>query len=164
MDRVDAIYNGRPSPLTPPPIAIYHEVFAKFTQEVEENPDVDNFNADELRIASNFLYASAEFFGNEDSRGAALQPFLSRALARPQVLTETPINLGSKIIKPDGVHRTPCIGLDRDGKVSGTCLITEKKNEVGTVGCDPMSQAECCIIAIYCSKEVCLSSWTMLRV
>ena len=164
VSRKDAIYNGRPPHLQPTPIAIYHEVFAKFTLEVAKVPDADELSTDELRMASSFLHALAEFYKSEGLRAAALAPSLSYLLSRDLVLTETSIHMESGTIRPDGVHRTACIGLDPLRRVIATSLIVEKKNEVGTAGCDPMSQAECAIVAIYCSQDACLFSCTVLCV
>lgn len=152
-ERQDTMYNGRHSPLTPPAIGIYDNAFSEFSCKLAQTPDRNSFTKEEFINMSDFLHASVKYYESEGQRLTALQPYFNKALAREGVLKETTLYLGSKNVKPDGCHTVDCSGPGRIGTASAVNLLVKGKSEGSLV--DPMSQAECCYIAIYCSEEVC---------
>ncbi|KAH9947831.1 hypothetical protein B0H21DRAFT_806645 [Amylocystis lapponica] len=65
--RVDAVYNYRPIDLAPPPITLYHPVFAKFLQLMAE-PQI--FSDEELNNAQSFITLAVAYYKEE----ARLEP------------------------------------------------------------------------------------------
>ena len=145
---VDAMYNGRPTALSPTPIWLYHPVFSQFSRDMLDNSELTE---KELRAASNLISVSSEYYETETDRVTHSQAAWARVLPDygfwPQ---ETTFNVGPSSVKPDGVAWTMCSGHD----ATILRLVMEFKNEMGEAECDPLAQAECVYIAVTCSDQV----------
>ncbi|KAI0676591.1 hypothetical protein C8Q78DRAFT_1073381 [Trametes maxima] len=100
-----AAYNGRPLHLAPPPIAIFHPVFAQMTRESREPARFHDFTADEIDAAYKFLLACAQNHLDEAEFQEALQDFNFIGTGRPHFWYETSIKLSggqTRSMRPDG--------------------------------------------------------------
>ncbi|KAI0642530.1 hypothetical protein C8Q79DRAFT_216762 [Trametes meyenii] len=98
-----AAYNGRPLHLAPPPIAIFHPVFAQMTRESREPAHLHDFTADEIDAAYKFLLVCAQNHLDEAEFQEALQGFTF--ISRPRFWYELSIKLsGGQIrsMRPNG--------------------------------------------------------------
>ncbi|EPQ52958.1 hypothetical protein GLOTRDRAFT_139935 [Gloeophyllum trabeum ATCC 11539] len=86
-------YNGRPLYLTPPPIAIFHPVFAQMTRESRQPARLHDFTADEIDAAYKFLLACTENYLDESEFQEAMQHF--PFIGRTRFWHELNINLSS---------------------------------------------------------------------
>lgn len=126
------IYNGRPGNLFGPPIAIYHEVFAKLKDDLA-NADAIQVDECELRTTQALFTASAAFYDNEKDR-------VKKTKELWQTLLRASINsvvLDGNISITDGAV-TCEIGIGLNALLS----ILEWKKEIGSHG-DPAYQGAC---------------------
>ncbi|KAH9948020.1 hypothetical protein B0H21DRAFT_735808 [Amylocystis lapponica] len=133
--RVDAVYNYRPIDLAPPPITLYHPVFAKFLQLMAEPQE---FTKEELIRAHSFVTLAVAYYRDEATRRETLYCDMSTA-----------IHESILVLGPDGVVSSE---ETLDG-FSPVTAIHEVKLEIGDGGCDPLAQGECDYVAIYSSNE-----------
>lgn len=156
--RDDALYNGRPYPLTPPPIAIYDPVFAYFSRELSAVPNIGDFSKEELEQTRDFITLSLDFYRDEKDRQFALEAVVAQLLGgRMASLQSTNIILGSNTIIPDGHNSCACPALSRGrAPIFTETNVNELKNGPGDGGCDPVAQAECCYVSMCSSDRVCI--------
>ena len=145
--RADVVYNFRPLHLSTPPVTIYHPVFARFLHLME---DEQAFTSEELDYAYNFVDAANMIYQSEYARGAALAEVTARAV-HPQMMLQKMLELKSQKLQLDGAV---CAGKASNG-FDIISVITEMKNEIGDGNRDPLAQAECAYVTIYCSEDVC---------
>ncbi|KZT68353.1 hypothetical protein DAEQUDRAFT_766353 [Daedalea quercina L-15889] len=144
VKRKDAVYNYRPLDLAPPPITIYHTVFAKFLRMMNE-PCA--FTHEELDHAQKFVTQAVTYYSKEDKR---IIHSSEMALAvHPQILSSMSPSFTSSRLEPDGVVRSAMLHND----LYTVPALAEVKVEVGEGGCEPLAQAECAYVAIYSSDE-----------
>ena len=105
-DREDTVYNGRPIQLTapPPPLSIYHPVFATFKQQIAEPIDRATFTTTELRNAHQLIIDSVAFYADEKTRISKIQKSLN-VLVSPELFWNSEIPFGQRTFKPDGTMR-----------------------------------------------------------
>ncbi|KAH7096176.1 hypothetical protein BKA62DRAFT_783489 [Auriculariales sp. MPI-PUGE-AT-0066] len=123
-----ALYNGRPATLTGPPLGVYHPVFARFWRLVEEREDAV-LTPEHLRLATELIDKSTEFYGDEKERLNAIRQCLETFIG--------------------DVVRTCANGREPDGgplidTFAGRIMINpfiEIKKEIGAGSCDPFDQA-----------------------
>ncbi|KAF9476230.1 hypothetical protein BDN70DRAFT_897494 [Pholiota conissans] len=152
VSRPDAIYNSRPLTLQPPPISIYHPVFAKFTQLMATPYTNMDFSYEELEQAIKFIASSLPFYEDEKSRQDSI---LGLASVASGILTSSAFNLKSGMFSPDGVCSVECpVFTEKYQSTQAVMGIQVLESEVGTGGCDPAAQAECAYVAICSSDEV----------
>ena len=153
--RADAVYNHRPAELMPPPITIYHPVFAKFLQLMAEPPDPTH---EELGQAHEFVFLASAYYRYEAERVEKLSHTMNTAVHRDI--------LGTRVLSYTSSRPTSG-GFVFSGSTpngfSTVAAILEAKAEIGEGGNDPIAQAECAYVAVYSSDEVlrlqCCSSW-----
>ena len=156
VNRIDAIYNGRPIELTAPPIEIYHPVFAKFRREISVPIEKSSFSADELAQVSDLVAHSLAFYGKEIFRIAKIRKDMD-ALVDDHVLWVTSIarDNGASFL-PNGSVFVLCDKL----ATYGVTAFTEVKNGIGEAGSDPIHQAQCDYVLYYSANDVgSSSSW-----
>lgn len=146
----DAIYNCRPLSLQPPPITIYHPVFAKFTQLMMEPCEKLQFSCEELENAFEFIVSSLAYYSSEADRQAAIQGISYVAI---DILRQTTITLGGRKHTPDGVSMSICPVFPVKGRMAIKGF-ADIKSDIGTGGSDPISRTECAYVAVYSSDEV----------
>ncbi|KAH9948021.1 hypothetical protein B0H21DRAFT_708046 [Amylocystis lapponica] len=129
--RVDAVYNYRPIDLAPPPITLYHPVFAKFLQLMVE-PQI--FSDEELNNAQSFITLAVAYYKEEAIRKRKLQLVMGAAVHK-------------NILVSEGLSYTYTRWL------LDHYAIHEVKLEIGDGGSDPIAQGECVYVAIYSSNE-----------
>ncbi|KZT18890.1 hypothetical protein NEOLEDRAFT_1142814 [Neolentinus lepideus HHB14362 ss-1] len=142
--RADAVYNYRPLSLTPLPITIYHPVFAKFLQIMEEDTVLMH---DELAHALTFIGQAVKLYKNETKRMEQLSAM--KAGVHQSILGITGLTFESGDFNPDGV----VFSAQTPDQFKTILCITEVRNEIGEGGSDPISQAECAYVAVYSSDE-----------
>ncbi|GAW04098.1 hypothetical protein LENED_005866 [Lentinula edodes] len=134
--RPDAAYNYRPPELAPPPLAIYHPVFAQFRHSMAAPTETLEFTSQELDQASTFIDVSLRHYPDKTSRLNALQAVITCSGQK---------FWGERIILVDNGKKTqPDGGLAisiRDLPVLYSTL-GELKNGGGDGGCDPSDQAQ----------------------
>ncbi|KAF9067863.1 hypothetical protein BDP27DRAFT_1364557 [Rhodocollybia butyracea] len=140
MGRADVIYNHRPLSLSPPPIVIYHPVFSKFLNIVNDQTLI--FTHEELDHALNFLATSTEHYSVKQDRHINLKGI--QAAVHEHILTTIVHRLDKGTAKPDGSisFRCPLLG------VNAVSELTELKNDFGEGNSDPIAKAECAYVAI----------------
>ncbi|KAF9777626.1 hypothetical protein BJ322DRAFT_1114857 [Thelephora terrestris] len=143
--RADAVYNYRPAHLAPPPITIYHPVFAKFLQLMAEprNP-----THEELNLAHDFVCLASAYHKDEATRISELS-LTMKAAVHSGILGPTTLSYKSRQLIPDGVVIS---GATPDG-FKTIAAILEVKAEIGEGGSDPIAQAECAYVAVYSTEE-----------
>lgn len=156
--RADAVFNYRPPDLAPPPITIYHPVFAKFLRLMAEPPDP---TPEDLGRAHDFVCLASAYYKDEAERVLKLSRNLNAAVYHG-ILGIQKLSYTSSKLAPDGVvfsERTP-------SGFSTITAILEVKAEIGEGNSDPIAQAECAYVAVYSSDEVfrlCrCSSWCLI--
>jgi hypothetical protein len=144
--RADAVYNYRPANLAPPPITIYHPVFAKFLQLMAEprNP-----THEELNLAHSFVCLASAYHKDEATRISELL-FNMRAAVHFGILGPRQLAYQSRQLVLDGVVTS---AATPDG-FRTIAAILEAKAEIGEGGNDPIAQAECAYVAVYSAEEV----------
>ena len=70
-DRPDAIHNFRPLRLSAPPVTIYHPVFARFLQRMDEEPK--DLSPEEFDRARDFVVAATDFYSTAAGRAKAFE-------------------------------------------------------------------------------------------
>ncbi|KAF5376619.1 hypothetical protein D9757_009605 [Collybiopsis confluens] len=149
VQHLDAAYNHRPPELSPPPIAIYDPVFAKFRHEMATSTDTLVFSQGELDSAAKFIDASLRLYPNKHSRKNALER-LSILGGGYWDTKDTLVN--NSYVKPDGGRWVNSIIDSKSGPRAFSSL-GELKNGGGDGGCDPMDQAQCDYIKIVSSEQ-----------
>ncbi|KAG8912076.1 hypothetical protein FRC00_005319 [Tulasnella sp. 408] len=120
---------GRPFGTTGPSISIYHSVFSKFKSLIK-NPTPDISPAT-VAQAFDLIVAAAAIYPTENDRTRVITPIVQKLLGYP--IVTVPSEFG---FRPDGIIIYPG---SEEGKIP--LLVMEAKNEVGTGGIDPNSQA-----------------------
>ncbi|KAF9779195.1 hypothetical protein BJ322DRAFT_1113551 [Thelephora terrestris] len=123
--RADAVYNYRPAELTPPPITIYHPVFAKFLQLMAEPPDPTH---EELGRAHEFVCLASAYYRDEAERVGKLSRSINAAV-HDGILGTHPLSYTSSKLAPGGVvfsGKTPSGFL-----TIAAILVLEAKAEIG---------------------------------
>jgi hypothetical protein len=150
LPRLDAVHNYRPLELSPPSITIYHPVFAKFINLMQQ--DISDFSSEELDSAYEFIKISTAFYTNEEERQLALQ---SLSMIDDEFWVSETILLtgstGSKI-SLDGQSHVTCSELP--GRPTAYYSLREIQNASGEGNCDAVDQAEACYVAICSSPKV----------
>ncbi|KAH9949162.1 hypothetical protein B0H21DRAFT_820351 [Amylocystis lapponica] len=129
----------------PPPITLYHPVFAKFLQLMAEPQE---FTSEELNHAHSFVTLAAAHYRYKDTRREKLRSVMGAAVHN-SILASKALSYASRRLKPDGAVssvETP------DGFLIITA-IHEVKLEIGDGGSDPIAQGECDYAAVYSSNE-----------
>ncbi|KAJ4500662.1 hypothetical protein C8R41DRAFT_810546 [Lentinula lateritia] len=145
--RPDAAYNYRPPELAPPPLAIYHPVFARFRHSMAAPTETLEFTSQELDQASTFIDVSLRHYPDETSRLNALQAVITCSGQKFWGERIILVDNGKKI-QPDG-------GLTisiRDLPVLYSTL-GELKNGGGDGGCDTSDQAQCAYMKVVSSPQ-----------
>ncbi|KAF9777978.1 hypothetical protein BJ322DRAFT_1131556 [Thelephora terrestris] len=143
--RADTVYNYRPANLAPPPITIYHPVFAKFLQLMAEprNP-----THEELNLAHDFVCLASAYHKDEATRIGELS-FNMRAAVHFGIPGPIQLAYQSRQLVLDGVVTS---AATPDG-FRTIAAILEVKAEIGEGGSDPIAQAECAYVAVYSTEE-----------
>lgn len=151
----DALYNGRPRALAPPPIAIYHPVFSSFSRQISATPDPTSFSEKEIETACELVTVSSNYYPDDADRRSAIADLLAEGTGQDSFLTGGPVHLSSTRhdILPDGTVLVRCRKLSPDG-ARAYAQFGELKNEIGKGGCDPIAQAECDYVSVYTSDVV----------
>ena len=139
------MYNYRPVELAPPPITIYHPVFAKFIQMMS---DRHAFTHDELDRAQKFITQTLAYCPTEAARLSHSSEMKNAVHAN--ILSSMALSFASSKLLPDGAVSS---GEAPNGFIA-LSAICEAKVEIGEGGCDPLAQAECAYVAVYASAEV----------
>ncbi|KZT22158.1 hypothetical protein NEOLEDRAFT_1150158 [Neolentinus lepideus HHB14362 ss-1] len=143
-ERVDAIYNYRPVYLTPPPITIYHPVFTKFLEIMEQDIDVTH---EELGHAQMFIDQAVRVYKYPSDRINRLSAI--KTAVHQQILGITPLGFGDTEFLTDGI----IFSAEASDEFKSVICFTEVRNEMGWGGHDPVAQAECAYVATYSSDE-----------
>ncbi|KAJ3729110.1 hypothetical protein DFJ43DRAFT_1040729 [Lentinula guzmanii] len=146
-ERPDAAYNHRPPELAPPPLSIYHPVFARFRREMATSTESLQFSVKELRQASLLMDVSLRHYSSEEQRREALRKVFF--LDEQPFWDGTSININDTEMDLDGVLKLD-LGFGF-GLVYTT--LGELKNGGGDGGCDPSDQAQCAYIKLVSSKQ-----------
>ncbi|KIK52320.1 hypothetical protein GYMLUDRAFT_64339 [Collybiopsis luxurians FD-317 M1] len=148
-ERPDAAYNYRPPELAPPPLSIYHPVFARFRREMATPTEGLDFTDKELERASLIIDVSLRHYSNELQRREALRKVF--LFYQKSFWQGCSIGINDTHMDPDGA-------LEYFLEFSLPILYTmlgELKNGGGDGGCDPSDQAQCAYIKLISSKQVC---------
>lgn len=139
--RTDAIYNHRPIELSPPPITIYHPVFAEFIHLMNTETSLFTFTTEELKAASQFSAISAAFYHLKTMRQAALHPAECprRHFWESVEVVLDPTTSPATVIKPDGLISADCYHLPPG--TTARVSFNEIKNGAGEGGSDASDQA-----------------------
>ncbi|KAJ3731580.1 hypothetical protein DFJ43DRAFT_998883 [Lentinula guzmanii] len=146
-ERPDAAYNHRPPELAPPPLSIYHPVFARFRREMATPTESLQLTDKELQQASLLMDVSLRHYSSKEQRREALSKVFF--LDEQRFWNGTSINVNDTKMDPDGVLKLD-LGF---GSVSLYTILGELKNGGGDGGCDPSDQAQCVYIKLVCSKQ-----------
>ncbi|KAJ3982381.1 hypothetical protein F5890DRAFT_1476180 [Lentinula detonsa] len=133
----DAAYNHRPPELAPPPLSIYHPVFARFRREMATPTESLQLTDKELRQASLLMDVSLRHYSSEEQRREALSKVFF--LDEQRFWNGMSININDTKMEPDGVLKLD-LGF---GFASLYTILGELKNGGGDGGCDPSDQAQC---------------------
>ena len=127
------IFMTRPHSTHGPPITIYHSAFADFHRNLRTRRDLD-IPSEYYRAVSSFLVASCALYPSKRARQNALLPFLKFLCGH--TIGSGQLSDGSS---SDGISITKV----KLGSVEtmALLLLLELKNEIGTGGCDPSTQA-----------------------
>ncbi|KAJ3739658.1 hypothetical protein DFH05DRAFT_1529913 [Lentinula detonsa] len=154
--RPDAAYNHRPPELAPPPLSIYHPVFARFRREMATSTESLQFSDKELGQASVLMDLSLRYYLSREERREAVGEVFE--VDGQRVWDGACVSVDDMIMEVDGV-----LGLDLGfgtgtGSGSGTVytMLGEIRNGSGDGGCDPSDQVQCAYIKLVSSKQVCL--------
>ena len=124
---------------------LYHPAFVNFIQEISQPIEKVDFDHEELDQAADFIYASLDFFQDENSRQICLNK-LEGALGK---LAIQELSIDARIIKLDGITTVRCSSGEE-----AVVRIVELKNEIGEGDSDPIAQAECGFVIISSSDQV----------
>ncbi|KAJ3743830.1 hypothetical protein DFH05DRAFT_1620236 [Lentinula detonsa] len=144
----DAAYNHRPPELAPPPLSIYHPVFARFRREMATPTESLQLTDKELRQASLLMDVSLRHYSSEEQRREALSKVFF--LDEQRFWNGMSININDTKMEPDGVLKLD-LGF---GFASLYTILGELKNGGGDGGCDPSDQAQCVYIKLVSSKQL----------
>jgi len=147
----DAVYNWRPLSLWPPPISIYHPLFAQFAGDVSADPNSLSFSSSELDEALGIIQTLLDIYPQESLRRQKIGATPLFFKDGKTLLTPTTFMRDeTRFFSPDG-HRTSHIpALD----IVMPCEITEINNEIGEARSDSMTQAECDYVCLHSSDDV----------
>ncbi|KAL0955361.1 hypothetical protein HGRIS_001609 [Hohenbuehelia grisea] len=151
----EAVYDGRPSDLTGPSIAIYHPIFAEFQRLLGQTPAAGEIPIQALKAASTLISLSTGYYAKESDRQAAIAPAVI-SLLETVIFRETTLQYGSQSFKPDG-HRTAKCGLFdslEPGYQGMLELIAEVKNGIGQGDRDPIEQCGKSFLVVATSSEL----------
>ncbi|KAI8996266.1 hypothetical protein BD414DRAFT_477318 [Trametes punicea] len=148
LNVIDAIYNGRPLPLSGVPTTIYNSAFTNFLRVLKDD-DIES-TPTELMHAAKFIEGSVQYYQTKATRVRNMATTMDLALGY-DILQHHEIPLSSGMIRLDGAVKASVKGLG--GPQRPLLCITEAKCEIGEDGCDPMAQAERDYRAFYCSDE-----------
>ncbi|KAF5368286.1 hypothetical protein D9757_010511 [Collybiopsis confluens] len=149
VQHLDAAYNHRPPELSPPPLAIYDPVFAKFRREAATLTESLDFTVEELDRASNFIDVSLRHYPNEHARQNALKSLL---ILDRGYWDSKKISVNDSIIEPDGGSWVYSEIDSKPGPVACSSA-AELKNGGGDGGCDPSDQVQRSYIKIVSSRQ-----------
>lgn len=149
-----AIYNGRPQPLTGPPISVFHPVFAEFLSQLT-HPNPPPPSAADIRAAYNFCSTAAMYLQDESKRQEALAPHYShffgpRSEPRPQTMYRK-----GKAFTPDGICKVNIKTTGISQPISISASLRETKLHMGAGGCDPVDQGSKAHLLQCSTPEVC---------
>jgi hypothetical protein len=154
----DAVYNWCPITLSPPPISIYHPVFAQFVREIS-NPGPSPLSSSELDDALTLIINFLDFYSDE--------PFRLRGIGQTRLFNENGVPLvqptkflrdSGKTFEPNG-HRKSFVTTLHTAIPSE---IIEVKNEIGEGLSDSITQAERDYVCMHSSPEVSSSDITLV--
>ena len=131
--RNEPIFITRPHSTRGPPITIYHSAFAEFRRNLKTRRDL-GIPPEYYKIVSSFLVTSCALYASERERRNALLPFLKLLLR--QTIKSGQLEDGCS---SDGISVTK-VSLGSMG-IMALLLLWELKNEIGTGGCDPSTEA-----------------------
>lgn len=158
LAKPDTIYNHRPIELSPPPITIYHPVFAEFIHLMDTPTSSFSFTAEELDAASKFVEVSAAFYPDKSARQYALQkvrPVRPNFWQTTEVILD-PSTTPATVIRPDGLISAKCKLLP--GTPRARVSINEVKNGAGEGGSDSGDQS-----ALAWQQQVSTSDYAPIR-
>ncbi|KAJ3795293.1 hypothetical protein GGU11DRAFT_792639 [Lentinula aff. detonsa] len=151
--RPDAAYNHRPPELAPPPLSIYHPVFARFRSEMATSTESLQFSDKELGQASVLMDLSLRYYSSQEERREAVGEVFE--VDGQRVWDGACVSVDDMIMEVDGV-----LGLGLGfgtGTGSGSGLVYtmlgEIRNGGGDGGCDPSDQVQCAYIKLVSSKQ-----------
>ncbi|KAJ3981361.1 hypothetical protein F5890DRAFT_1477022 [Lentinula detonsa] len=151
--RPDAAYNHRPPELAPPPLSIYHPVFARFRREMATSTESLQFSDKELGQALVLMDLSLRYYSSQEERREAVGEVFE--VDGQRVWDGACVSVDDMIMEVDGV-----LGLDLGfgtgtGSGSGTVytMLGEIRNGSGDGGCDPSDQVQCAYIKLVSSKQ-----------
>ncbi|CAG8548299.1 7119_t:CDS:2 [Paraglomus occultum] len=121
------ILNGRPFEQTGPPVVLFHPVFGEFIRDMDDQSLVIPDKT--YQLTEDFLWASAEFYDDEDARKTTIKKILGKIWGHIGSA-----NFGKRDCSSDGVLITNI------NESVAYRMILEFKNEVGTGGTDPTLQ------------------------
>ncbi|KAJ3993600.1 hypothetical protein F5050DRAFT_1780547 [Lentinula boryana] len=150
-ERPDAAYNHRPPELAPPPLSIYHPVFARFRREMATSTESLQFSDNELGQASLLMDVSLRYYSSQEDRREAVGKVFE--VDGQRVWDGACVSVNDTIMEVDGV-----LGLNlgfgsRLGSGLVYTMLGELKNGSGDGGCDPSDQAQCAYIKLVSSKQ-----------
>ena len=158
-EQPDAVHNWRPGTLSPPPISIYHPVFAQFTRELSADPNSVSFTGSEYDDAMDVMAILLEFYYNENYKRESIGKtclFWEKGNSLLRV-TRFPRG-GGGFIELDG-HRlshVPALNLQIPSEIIAV------KNEMGDGGADGLAIAERDYVCLHTSDEVSSSDVTVI--
>ena len=131
-ENLDAVLNRRPAHMVPPPITIYHPVFADFLRNMSSTPPLHEFDDDEIENARSFLFEAQDLYQDNVSRvwgsGTGLRAAVHKALLHVTDLYVDPC------IEVDGVVETTASTPNGFHPVSALAVV---QTEFGTAKTDP---------------------------
>jgi hypothetical protein len=148
-----AIYNGRPVEYTGPPIQIYHPAFATFIRESLDT--TTKLTPELLNAAKKLIGTSLAHYPDALARRKALES-LNLLESIPTCSME--FTIAKSVVRPDGSAI-----VDVGKSLTIPYEIMELKNEIGTGGMDPHTQAEYGYASIFCTPEVGPSSLPQIQ-
>ncbi|KAJ7797491.1 hypothetical protein B0H13DRAFT_2168576 [Mycena leptocephala] len=139
-----AIYNGRPSNLTGPPIFVYHPIFAQFVSEIQTKLDDFVFEEGDLEIAQGLSEALVRYYPYEHDMQEAVRPAFEVFL-QWQNFKQKKLWSDGRSCEPDGYRPTKLPTFYAANNPGFSAMVTEfseAKLGLGTGGCDPIDQGE----------------------
>lgn len=145
--------------LCPPPISIYHPVFAQFTRELSADPNSVSFTESEYSEGLDLMEKSLEFYDSELERQSIIgKTWLFRENGNTLLRGTNFKRPRGTNIQPDG-HRMSFVSALNCTVPSE---VIEVKNEMGDGGADVLAQAERDYVCLYASDEVSSSHVTVI--
>jgi hypothetical protein len=150
-DKPDAVHNWRPVTLWPPPISIYHPVFAQFTHDVSADPNSVSFTSLELDDGFDIVGKFVQFYRIELHKQQNIGQTRLFLEAESSLLKSSQFMRGpGKVFSPNGYRMShiPALGVRMPSE------IIKLKSEIGEGGSDAVAQVECDYVCLHSSDVV----------